>query len=339
MFLNLIHIRPRWAIAVLALIALAPAAGAQTSRPTHSSALRLKFIRVFSSPGDLRPEHEILNRALDIVAGPADPVSRVDALKSPVAVTSDSRNRVFVADPGAKTVHIFDFAHSRYGQLDVSGRLTDPVALATDAQDNLYVVDQISRAVFVYDAAGKFRRTLGKLRGRESYFENPTSIAVDRGSGRIYVCDRFSHMVLVMDQRGKVLRRIGKRGGGSGSGEFRLPSQVVSCGNGMCILDSGNSRIQILDATGRFQRAINVGYAGHGTGLAADAQANVFVSDPGVDQIQVFSPTGQALHILDLSAVEDANVGHPAALWIDAGGKLYTIDSQNNRVAEFEIEP
>ena len=131
-------------------------------------------------------------------------MTRVDALRSPSAVTTDSNHRVFVADPGAKAVHVFDFIRSKYGRLDGRGdRLHVPVALAVDGQDNLYVVDQSSRTILVYDSAGKFRRYLGKLRGGESYFDSPTGIAIDRATGRIYVCDRRGHMIFVMDERGK----------------------------------------------------------------------------------------------------------------------------------------
>jgi hypothetical protein len=69
-------------------------------------------------------------------------------MHSPSAVTTDSNHRVFVADPGAQAVHIFDFIRSKYGRLDGRGdRLHLPVSLAVDGQDNLYVVDQTSRTV------------------------------------------------------------------------------------------------------------------------------------------------------------------------------------------------
>ncbi len=335
------RVRLCWAVLGCALTIALPRTGAQSSptapaNNTRSTAPRLKFIRAFSSPSDLKPEHDVLNRALDIIAGPADPSTRVDALKSPVALTTDSGNRVFVADPAARAVHIFDLAHSRYGHVDTSGRLSNPVAVAIDSQNNLYVVDQISRTIFVYDSSGKFRRALGKLRGGESYFESPSSIAIDR-SGRIYVCDRLGHMIFIMDQRGKILRRIGKRVAGEGPAEFRLPSQVILCGNDLCVLDAGNRRIQILDTNGHFQRSINVGYAGHGAGLAADRDGNLYLSDPGVDQIQVFRRDGTPLHILDISAVQGGNIGHPSALWIDASDNLYVIDSEKNRVGEFKL--
>ena len=115
-------------------------ADAQTAPPS------LSFVSAFSSADDVGgPSHPVLNRTLDIIAGPKDPEPRFDVLQSPSAVTTDSNGRVFVADPGAKAVHIFDFVHSKYGLLDRgSGRLGAPIALAVDAQNkknNLYVID------------------------------------------------------------------------------------------------------------------------------------------------------------------------------------------------------
>ncbi len=298
----------------------------------------LHFVRAFSSPSDLKPEHEILNRTLDIVAGPADPSARMEDLKSPVALTTDSTHRVFVADTASSIVHIFDLTRSKYARLDAQGNhLHNPVALGLDPRDNLYVVDQISRAIFVYDSEGKFRRSLGRLRGGESYFEGPTGIAIDRASGRIFVCDRLAHMIFEIDSRGKILRRIGKRGGGEGPGEFRLPTEVAVDGGELYVLDAGNHRIQILDLTGHFRRAISVGYAGHGAGLAVDAHHNIYLSDPSLNQIQVFAHDGRSLRVIDITTIKGANFTHPSAMWIDEAHNLYVIDDQENRIGEFEL--
>jgi DNA-binding beta-propeller fold protein YncE len=333
------RIRPGYsAILLLCGIATLTTVAVSQEDNRQPTAPDLKFVRAFSSPRDIKVAHDILNRTLDIVAGPADPVSRVDTLKTPVAVTTDLNQRVFVADTGAKAVHMFDFNHSKYAQVDAAGnRLNDPVALATDAQNNLYVVDQIGRSILIYDSAGKYRRTMGKLGTRESYFESPTSIAIDHAAGRIYVCDRLGQTVFILDQRGKVLRRIGKRGGGQGPAEFRLPSEVALNRNEILVLDGGNKRIQILDLTGRFLRAFNIGYSGHGAGLAADREGKIYVSDPGLNQIQVYGRDGRLLHTIDVTAMKGADLASPSALWIDAAGRLYMIDSQNNRVAELEF--
>lgn len=316
---------------------------ATSSQSAHTdvqqASASLSLVRIFSSADDVRPSHPGLDRALDIIAGPADPGIRVDALQSPSAVTTDSKHRVFVADPGAQAVHIFDFIRSKYGRLDVhGGRLHFPISLAVDRQDNLYVVDQGSRTVLVYDSAGKFRHSLGKLRGGESYFNSPAGIAIDRATGSIYVCDRQGHMIFIMDPRGKVIRKLGNRGGGDRPGEFRFPSQIVVAGRELFVLDAGNMRIQVLDTAGHFLRTIKLEYTDLRTGLAVDDQSDIYVSDPVLNQIQVFGPEGKTLYRFDPSTIKGANFSHPSAMWVDAGRSLYVVDSQSNRVGLFQIK-
>jgi DNA-binding beta-propeller fold protein YncE len=186
----------------------------QSAQADAQKAPSLSFVSAFSSADDVGgPSHPVLNRTLDIIAGPKDPEPHLNALQSPSAVTTDSNGRVFVADPGAKAVHIFDFVHSKYSLLDRrSERLGVPMALAVDAQDNLYVVDERSRTILVYDSAGKFRHAFGTLSGGESYFESPAGIAIDATNGHIYVCDKYRHMIIVMDDRGRLIGKAGKRG-------------------------------------------------------------------------------------------------------------------------------
>jgi DNA-binding beta-propeller fold protein YncE len=262
----------------------------------------------------------------------------VDALQSPSVVTTDSRHRVFVADSEAKTVHVFDFTRSKYSRLEGSGgRPLIPISLAVDGRDNLYVADRSTRTVLIYDSAGKFSGYLGKLRGGESYFESPAGIAIDRNTGRIYVSDTLRHMVIIMDERGQLIAKIGKRGGGDQSGEFKLPGQVVVGRGELIVLDAGNTRIQILDSAGHFLRMINLAWADNRTGLAVDDQSNIYVSDPELNQIQVFSREGRPLYVFDPTTIEGANFSHPLGMWVDAGYCLYVVDSRSHRVGLFQI--
>jgi len=305
--------------------------------PSQTVLPKLAFLRAFSSSDDVRPTHPIVERTLNVIAGPADPVPHPSALLSASALATDSNHRVFVADTGAHAVHIFDFGRLKYARWGESGdRLHNPVSLAVDGHDNLYIVDQNDSTVLVYDAAGKFRRYVGKLRGGESYFSSPAGIAVDRATGRIFISDQQAQMIFVMDKRGKPIRRLGNRGGGSQSGEFKSPTQVVVAGHELYVLDAGNTRIQIFDLSGRFLRTVTLGYADQHTGLAVDDDANIYVGDPALNQIQIFGRDGQPLYRFDPSSIKNENFGHPSAMWAD-GNHLYVVDSQSQRVGLFQI--
>ncbi len=300
----------------------------------QQASANLSFVRVFSSADDVKRTHPILDRSLDIIAGSKDE-TREDVLRLPSALTTDSNHRVFVADPAAKTVHVFDFIHSKYSVAKQD--MGAPVSLAMDRSNNLYVVERSSRTVFIYDSAGKFRGYLGKLRGGESYFDTPTSIAIDKNTGRIYVCDRYRHMIIIMDSRGQLVGKIGKRGGGDRPGEFRLPTQVAVGGGEVFVLDEGNTRVQIFDATGNFRRTINLAYVEPRSGLTVDYQGHIYVSDPALNQIQVFRSEGQPLYTMDSSTIKGENFGHFSAMWVDAGYCLYVVDSESNHVGLFQI--
>lgn len=305
--------------------------GAQPATPN------LSFVRAFSSADDVRKAlHPILDRTIDIIAGPKDDEPRVDTLQSPAAITTDSNGRVFVADRGAKAVHVFDFAHGKYGVLD-RGQPVIPIALAVDNHDNLYATDEVSRTILVYDSGGKFRRTLGKLDGDESYYESPAGIAIDKTTGNLYACDMHRHMIIVLDKRGRLVAKAGKRGGGNLPGDFKLPTQAVIHDGELFVLDAGNTRIQIFDTTLHFRRVINLAYADGRSGLAVDDQGNIYVSDPVLDRIEVFARDGRRLYTFDLATVKAANLIQPAGLWISQGACLYVVDAQKHFVDLFRI--
>ncbi len=336
----------RWSACILLVCCVVPGPAAarytivatpsQSAQPDiQQASASLTFVRAFSSADDVRRSHPFRDRALVVIAG-AKEETREDALRSPSALTTDSNHRVFVADPGANTVHVFDFTHSKYSLLG-DERVGSPVALAMDSGDNLYVIDRSSRTVQTYDSAGKFRGYLGKLRGGESYFDSPTAIAIDRTTGRIYVCDRYRHMIIIMDNGGRLIGKIGKRGGGNRPGEFRLPTQVAVGGGEVFVLDQGNTRIQIFDTAGNFRRTIGLAYAEARSGLTVDNQGNIYISAPALNQIQVFRRQGQPFYTFDPGTIKDANFGHPSALWVDAGYCLYAVDSESNHVGLFQI--
>ncbi len=295
--------------------------------------VKLHFVRAISSAQDFsQPLHPILDKTLDIVAGPADPRPHIESLQSPAAVVTDAAGRIYVADPGARSVHVFDPPHSKYGLLDAGEeRLGSPIALAVDGDENLYVIDENSRTILVYNSAGKFRRRLGELHGGESYFEQPTGIAISRSNGWMYVCDSRRNMVVVMDGRGHLVSRLGKRGGGEEPGDFRAPTQAVVAGDELFVLDSGNRRVQIFDLSGHLRRIVKAVITDGRAGLAVDNDLNVYVSDPALKVVEVFAHDGHPLYTYDPTATAEGEFSRPTGMWVSPDNCLYVVDSGTRR--------
>ncbi|MGB7495820.1 MAG: 6-bladed beta-propeller [Candidatus Acidiferrum sp.] len=281
-----------------------------------------------------------MNRSVDIIAGPAGDHPTIDHLVAPYAVTTDHKQRVFVTDPQAGVLHIFDFAQSRYSMLGGrASHLKSPTGVTVDHDGNIYVTDPVVVAVAVYDARGKFLHYLGKLAGAESYFQFPKGIAIHEPTGHIYVCDSRRHMILLLDKKGRILAHIGKRWGGKGPGEFRYPSQIAISGNELFVLDQANSRLQLLDLAGHFRREIKLPEVSADAGLALDDSKNIYISDPQFSVINVFAYDGHLLYKFGRNGSQPAEFDAPSGLWIDSVKNLYVADTKNKRIQQFQIEP
>lgn len=315
------------------------ATASQNPAAQDAGAAPLKFLRAFSGAEDVRRElHPIVDRSLDIVAGPADPHPREDKLKTPQSVATDAAHRVFVTDAEAGVVHIFDFKQSTYSVLNDRGAgMRAPADIAIDRAGRVYVTDSALEAVLVFDGKGKFLRYLGKGEGSETYFQAPLGIAVDAG-GHVYVCDSRRHMILVLDRKGRITGHIGKRGGGKEPGEFRYPSRVVISGGELFVLDSGNTRVEVLDLGGHFRREVRLAEADPEDGLAVDEKKNLYVSDGQISVINVFDREGRFLYKFGRAGTKGGEFNQPSGMWVEPGNGLFVADAGNHRVQEFQIE-
>ena len=310
------------------------------SQSEKLAAQHVKFVSEFSGPDDvIKGLPTAVEKSLTMLFGPADPHTARKDLEKPFAMATDSNHRVFVADPTAGLVHIFDFENYTYAFLGgPESNLRSPVGVAVDADNQIYITDPPTGLILVYDSRGKFVRYLGKVGERESYFQAPTGIAMDKQTGHIYVCDSARHMVVVLDKEGHILGHFGKRLGGNGPGNFRYPSRVLAAGEEIVVLDAGNLRLQILDLSGRYKREIRIPELSSDTGLALDAQKNIYVSNIQLGAIDVFSYEGQFLYRFGSMGTAPGEFRRPAGMWVESGKLLYVAAILNKRVQLFEIQ-
>ncbi len=121
------------------------------------------FVRAFSSADDVRKAlHPILDRSIDIIAGPKDDEPKVDTLHSPSADHNRfkrARVRCRSRREGRTRLRFCSWKiwspGSRQSSV-TSYRL--PSTIRTTICDR-----ELRSTILVYDSAGKFRRILGKL--------------------------------------------------------------------------------------------------------------------------------------------------------------------------------
>jgi DNA-binding beta-propeller fold protein YncE len=299
---------------------------------------KLSFERSFSLEREVKPKRSFWTRVVDVIAGEPD----FHFLVNPYSITTDSRGRVIVTDPGADGIHIFDFTEKKYKFLSRkdSGKnpMLAPQCVAVDAQDNIYVTDSLAGKIFVFDASGKFRRMIGALKGGEGFFKRPTGIAVDSAEQRIYITDTLRNKIFVMDMQGAVLATIGKTG--TGNAEFNYPTELRLNGPELFVVDAMNFRVQALDRSGGFHYAI--GKLGDSTGsmfrpkgISFDSEGHLYVVDGLWGMVQVFDREGQLLYYFGRRGTGFGDFQLPAGLQIDNNDRVYVVDSFNHRIEVF----
>lgn len=296
---------------------------------------RLSYERSFSSEHEVKPKRGFWTKVVDVVAG--EPTYH--QMVRPYGVTTDSRGRIIVTDPGAHGIHIFDFEKEKYKFLSriENGKdpLRSPQCVAVDAQDNIYVTDSEAGKIFVFDPNGKFTRTIGSLRYGEGFFKRPTGIAVDLAAQRIYVSDTLRNQIFLMDIHGSILKKIGQNG--SGNGEFNFPTELHLDGPNLLVVDAMNFRVQVLDRAGEFQYAIGkigdqVGGMFRPKGVGIDSEGHLYIVDGMWSVVQVFNREGRLLYYFGEPGIGPGAFQLPTGLHIDSNDRIYVVDSVNKRV-------
>ena len=299
---------------------------------------KLSFERAFHSEREVKPKRGFWNKVVDVIAGAPEFHNMV----RPYSITTDSKGRVIVTDPGARGVHIFDFSKEKYKFLSRwdtdKNQMVSPQCVAVDAQDKIYVTDSDSGKIFVFDPNGKMERVIGALKYGEGFFKRPTGIAVDSAAGHIYVTDTLRDQVFMMDMQGSVLKKVGKRG--TGSGEFNMPTELRLYGDNLAVVDALNFRVQVLSKDGEFQYAVGkngdeVGAMFRPKGVGFDSEGNLYIVDGMWSAVQVFNREGQLLYYFGQLGNSPGAFQLPTGLKIDGQDRIYVVDSFNKRVQVF----
>lgn len=300
--------------------------------PAPPAEPQLAYVMAFSRAEELGIRKGFLQQLRELVSGP-----RQERMVRPMSVVESPGNRIFVADPGVRGVHLFDLDRGSYRLIQRSNGagLPSPVGLAAGLGGEIYVSDSRLASLFVIEPGGSTAIRVPL----EALLSQPTGVALDPTSGRIYLVDTGSHEVKIFARDGALLRRIGGRG--TGPGQFNYPTMIWMNTTGeLVVSDSLNFRTQFFDVEGNYLRQFGVpgnrpGYQAQSKGVATDTQDNVYIVDSALHAVQIFDRFGRFLYRLGLRGDGVGEFWLPSGIFIGARDTIYVADAYNGRVQVF----
>lgn len=264
-----------------------------------------------------------------------------------VAVSADGE-RIYVTETGGKRlVRVYDPSGGQVDALMPPGKqakLRLPVYAAVDPRSgDLYVSERLDESVRVYDEEGKQRRVFqpGGPLGRGA---NPLGLAFGP-QGDLYMTDvgggRRSHRVLELDPhreerlRDEPLREIGR------PGSLWFPNGLaIDSGGEIYVTDSNNGRLAIFAPDGELLASIQRGVAEGDLGLprgVAIHDGRLYVVDATSHAVKVYelggdSPVPDFVGSFGVEGIADGTFRYPNGIAIDAEGRIYVTDRENDRV-------
>lgn len=259
---------------------------------------------------------------------------------SVVGLATDSSNNVYVIDQSNHRIQEFDSSGTfirtwGWGVDDGTsalqtctsscqaglpgsgdGQLSSPeTGIDVSSAGHVYVADQGNDRVEEFDASGPVVGFVNKWGGSGSangQFNSSEGIAIGDG-GDVYVADYGNSRIQQFTSGGTFVRKWGHTAG-TGEGEFQDPAGAATGpGGAVYVSDASNDRIQKFDVSGTFQRAWGWGVA-DGTNGPETCTSSCQKGIQGSGDGQFVNPSGLAT---------------------DSTGRVYVVESGNNRVQEF----
>lgn len=218
-------------------------------------------------------------------------------LKLPLMVAVDNDDNIYVSDPEAARVFIFNATGDFLRSID---DMKKPTGLAYDRTAKvLYVSDTGSHEIRVYGGDGQALRKIGMYGADKGEFNAPVDLYVDK-SGNVYVNDALNFRIQVFDKTGRFVSAFGRHGDGTGDMGRTKGISMDSDGN-IYAVDAIFDTVQIFNGKGEF--LLNFGEYGFDkrslnmpSGIFIDGKNQIFVADAYNSRVQVFEYVGEDLH-------------------------------------------
>jgi DNA-binding beta-propeller fold protein YncE len=182
---------------------------------------------------------------------------------------------------------------------------------------------------------------IGETRLGSTFLSHPTGIAIDP-QGNLFIVDTGNDRVVKCDGEGKFLKETG--GFGWEEGQFNRPT-FITTDNGLNIYvaDTQNKRIQRFDRNLNFISTIRIeaseNFPGFGLleGVAVTSAGELLLSDIEDDYVIKLDNFYAYSRTFGGFGYGVGSLRDPLGISVDRKGNVYVADSQNDRVAIYDL--
>jgi len=289
--------------------------------------VELRHLYTFGSKKGIHPPTVLNRRPATVPLGKGE---NPYGLVFPVAVVTDLRRRVWIADSGTASVHVFDIATGAYREIRRVGDvpLRQPSGLAVDPQGRIFLSDSGSGRVFVFDEAGEFDHLLWKL--RERLLESPAAIAISEDGRTVYVADPPRNVVVALNREGEVNGTIQL------PPELGEPAALSVVDNQIYVLGNRQHRVGIFSPGGNQRGEVRWDGIQFPSAFTYDAERRRFlVANPRWMIVEIFNDEGRNLGAFGQLGAGVDQMERVDSLYVDPQGLHYLVDSHHGKVLVF----
>lgn len=249
-----------------------------------------------------------------------------NGFSQPIAVAAAPNGVLYVGNRTAvrisKVTIDEDFIgeYGRGGEDD--GQFVWLTSVVVDQDENVYGADEWLNRITVFDKDGNLLRTWGEAGDGEGQLSGPSGMAFDT-DGNLLVVNSFNSRVQKFTKEGKFISGFGAKG--DGLGEMDLPWGIAVNNHGaIYVTDWNNHRVQKFSPEGEHlltfgsgkvtgvspdggtpyvhatvgHVAVNPNDLNHPTGVAVDADGDVYVVDWMNERVVIFDADSKAISVL-----------------------------------------
>lgn len=248
-----------------------------------------------------------------------------------------------------------------------TAELNQPIGLVLDAAGNLYTSDTIAQNIRRVTPAGQVTTFAGSVQGyadgvgTAAQFWDPNGMVYDAASQALYVVEWAGQRLRRIAADGTVSTIAGTGAAGEVDGpgataQLRNPNYLCEGADGtLYFTEMGNNDVRKVsfDTQGNATVSLVAGQLApgaanglgaaasfsHPSGIAIDAQGNLYVADGGNNLIRRIDPSGNVTTIAGDGTPGDrdgkgtaAEFDAPNGVAVDAAGNVYVADGKNNSI-------